>query len=593
VRRSRYVEVRDGTRIAIDVYRPTRAGQPHQEPLPVLFTFKRYQRAVVIDGQVIGEPVEADAEIDRSVRDGVTSAAQLMGEMEAGTLAAPSMRLMIGRERDMGRLLRRGYVIAAADSRGSGASFGTRSGPQKDMSPPVDAWDGYELVEWLASQEWCSGAVGMYGASYEGRLQLEVAATQPPHLKAIFPEVALVDWYWTHLRGGIYSPMIWPGPGDHDPLSAPVDEDLDGSLLRAALAEHEGNTTWSLAGLPYRNSWDAESGRAYYIDSDGFVLLDRIAAAGIAVYHVTGWWSIGPKWNTLAAFRHLTGRTPQRLMVGSWGSFVTDRGELADEMGRFADHWLKGIDTGIMDEAPIRFQTLCSEPAGSWRTASAWPLPGEPRTVLHLDAGLSGTVASANDGSLSDTRRSDGEDVYAVDYGIASPYSPVGTAALDHDFRADLDARGLTYTTVPLAADTEVSGHPSLTLWISSDADDVDVFAFVMDVDQDGRSSYISDGRLRASHRAVANPGFDNLGIAWHRSYAEDLRPLVSGEPVTLEIEMLPTSYLVRGGHRMRLTIVGAHDGFTTPVREPRPVLTVYRTSQRPSVLILPIVTRP
>ena len=275
--------------------------------------------------------------------------------MAAGNLAAPSMRMMIGRERDMGRLLHRGYVIAAADSRGSGASFGTRSGPYKDMSPPADAWDGYELVEWLAAQEWCSGAVAMYGASYEGRLQLEVAATQPPHLRAIFPEVALIDWYWTFVRGGIYSPMVWPGPGDRDPLSAPVDEDSDGSLLRAALAEHEHSTEWSLAELPFRNSWDAESGRAYYIDSDGFVLLDRIAAAGIAVYHIAGWWSIGPKWNTLAAYRRLNGRVPQRLMVGAWGSFVTDRDELAHEMGRFADHWLKGIDTGIMDKPPIRY----------------------------------------------------------------------------------------------------------------------------------------------------------------------------------------------------------------------------------------------
>jgi uncharacterized protein len=115
----------------------------------------------------------------------------------------------------------------------------------------------------------------------------------------------------------------------------------------------------------------------------------------------------------------------------------------------------------------------------------------------------------------------------------------------------------------------------------------------VMDVDQQGHSSYISDGRLRASHRAVGNPGFDNLGIAWHRSYAEDLRPLVAGQAVTLEIELLPTSYLVRAGHRLRLTIVGAHAGFLTPVREPSPVLTVYRTSQRPSVLTLPVVTRP
>jgi hypothetical protein len=556
----------------------------------VLFTFKRYQRAVVIDGALIGEPVEADADTDRSVRDGVTSAAQLMGEMSVGRLGARSMRLMIGRERDMGWLLRRGYVIAAADSRGSGASFGTRSGPYKDMSPPADAWDGYELVEWLAAQEWCTGAVAMYGASYEGRLQLEVAATQPPHLKAIFPEVALVDWYWTHLRGGIYAPMTWPGPGDHDPLSAPVDDDADGSLLRAALAEHEGNTEWSLAALPYRNSWDPESGRAYYVDSDGFVLLDRIAATGIAVYHVAGWWSIGPKWNTLAAYRHLDGRVPQRLMMGSWGSFVTDRDELAREMGRFADYWLKGIDTGITDELPIRYQTLCAKRPGAWRSAPAWPPANGRRTDFYLGAGPTSTAASVNDGSLSGSPGEAGVDIYAVDYRIASPYSSVGTAPLHHDFQADLDARGLTYTSAVLSGDTELTGHPTLTVWISADTEDVDLFAFVMDVDERGCSAYISDGRLRASHRAVATPSFDNTGIPWHRSYAEDRLPLVPGEPVKLDIEMLPTSYLVSAGHRLRLTIVCAHMGFSTPVLKPAPALTVHRTAERPSVLSLPIM---
>ncbi|MDH5468814.1 MAG: CocE/NonD family hydrolase, partial [Candidatus Aminicenantes bacterium] len=193
VRSSLYLTMRDGIKIAIDIIRPAKGGKVAEEPLPVLWTHTRYRRAVIREGKV------------RSSAD------------------SPQMQALI----------KRGYVLAVADVRGSGASFGSWQG----IWTKEESQDAYEITEWLAVQPWCNGNIGMMGGSYLGITQLMAAGTNPPHLKAIFPVVALFDVYPVGFHGGVfYDDLIrhWSELTrimDTESVAAPVDEDEDHALL--------------------------------------------------------------------------------------------------------------------------------------------------------------------------------------------------------------------------------------------------------------------------------------------------------------------------------------------------------------------------
>ena len=119
-----------------------------------------------------------------------------------------------------------------------------------------------------------------------------------------------------------------------------------------------------------------------------------------------------------------------------------------------------------------------------------------------------------------------------------------------------MEGGGGVLETEPLAEDLEITGHPVLSLRIDSSIPDVDVYAILEDVAPDGTAtSYQMNGQLRASHRALAEPPIDYLGLPWHSHEEADAAPLVPGEPAVLEIEMFPLSYVFHQGHRIRLRL--------------------------------------
>jgi putative CocE/NonD family hydrolase len=153
------------------------------------------------------------------------------------------------------------------------------------------------------------------------------------------------------------------------------------------------------------------------------------------------------------------------------------------------------------------------------------------------------------------------------------------------------DRQALTYSTPPLDADIEVTGHPVVHLWVTSTADDGDFFVYVEEVDESGYSTYITEGRLRASYRALHEPPFENMDLPWHRCYDEDTEPLHEGEPVELIFDLMPTSNLFDAGHRIRVTVTGADaNTFETPQLDPPPTVSVYRSSEYASFIELPII---
>jgi len=565
VRTSLYLTMRDGVKIALDILRPAKAGKVEQAPLPVIWTHNRYRRAFQAGPRLV------------TVAD------------------SPDIR----------NLIMHGYVAASADARGSGASFGASKG----IFTKDETQDAYEITEWLGKQPWSNGNVGMFGGSYLGITQFMAAATKPPHLKAIFPVVALFDLFEMGSQGGVYKEdfvKTWSELTtrlDTEPGVAPVDGDAGGVLLKKALAEHKaGNRPLAsiMEGLRFRNSVDPVTGVAPSMEWQPAGHIAAINGSGVPVYLWAGWFDAFTR-HAFLAYRNFT--APRRLAVSARSHAPRDQEISTEEIRliaveelRWFDHWLKGVENGIMNEPPIYYQVMVEPKKNIWKTATAWPFPEAKPVCEYLAAGRSLTSASVNDGKLAAVPpKKSGSDAYVVDYGVSTGTATRWDNAVGGGFAypdlADHDARSLTYTSAALKADVEVTGFPVVHAWLSSTATDADLFAYLEEVYPEGGSRYITEGVLRASVRALSESPYDNLGLPYHRAFDSDVAPLKPGEPVELVFSMEPTSNVFNAGNRIRLTLSGADkDNAATPRIDPPPTMTIHRSMERPSFFELPIV---
>ena len=582
VRTSQYVAVRDGTRLAVDVYRPTVDDVAVDDRLPVLLTYERYHRARMSpDGSV-----QTQEELWPFVK----------------------------------TWLSHGYVIVAADMRGTGASFGTRPGEFLD----IDSTDASDLIEWITDEPWSDGNVGMYGVSYPGMTQWMAAGAAPAGLKAIVPAMTMFDLYSFSYPGGVFlddALDIWANGAneflDKQLPPAPVDEDTDGSLARAAQAEHQANHNIheQSSRQPYRDGVDELTGEQTYLTRSLYRFLPGINESGVAVYGIAGWFDGWPR-DHAAWFDNLT--VPKRLLftpfdhvVGTDPGWQAMSGALLDgdfqigqivafldaEYLRFFDYHLKGIDNGIMDEPPVWYYTLGAPADQAWSSSEGWPLASQMPTPFYLGAGPSGSIASLNDGSLDTTvpTADAGQDDFIVDYamtmGPKTRWQRVVGGEFEYGDMAERDAASLTYTTPPLAGPLEVTGHPIVHLWVSSSAEDADLFVYLEKVDADGYVHYLTEGVLRASHRALGEPPYRYLGLPYHRSFAEDIEALPADTPVELVFDLHPTSVLLQGGEHLRVRVVGADaETFLTPQLDPAPTVSVHRDAAHASYIELPVI---
>lgn len=524
-RTSELVPVRDGVRLAVTVYRPTRGGTVTSERLPVLFSFTPYlSRRIDADGKVVG------------------------------TLEAKTPR-----GRPFAELTRYGYVVAVADVRGKGSSFGVRAG----YADQHEGEDGHDLVEWLAARPYADGKVGMFGCSYVGGTQWATARNTPPHLRAIFPQAAQFDSYRNVRRGGLSGQFnTRPQGPEEDYPTAPVDADADGSLKKAALAQHvrNGQMMDLVNELEFRDDRTRADDIQYWPLSSPFPKLDAMRRAGIAVYS-WGNWMDEPADQSLIAYENMRGAAPAKLIMGPGGHCDTDTIDSFNEHLRWFDHVLKGVDNGIDREPPIWFKTIGLPEASAWRFASHLPLNDAPATRYYL----------APAGMLADRRPRSGRDAYQITYAVgcappawAMPRGAIATppkpgALPEPGMWACVNpsvAKG--YTTPPMANDMWLSGFSIANLTISSDSRDVPVFGYLEDVAADGTATLIAHGRLLASHRKAGTAPYANLGLPWHSDLRADAVPLTPGEPTKLRFELSPTSRIIAAGHRLRFSITGA-----------------------------------
>ena len=604
VRTSEYVTVRDGTRLAVDIVRPAVGGTVSDEAHPVVWTHSRYHRTPANLAAALPGSDEAGAE--------TRSEAEAQAEPEAQDAPhadpAPIISMVDGNPPLM-RLVQHGYVVVAVGVRGSGASFGRYEG----LFSPAETRDAYDIIDWIAGQPWSDGNVGMFGGSYLGITQYMAASTGHPALKAIFPNVALFDMYDALYPGGVYRKDMIDHWGlltrtlDLTVQAPPVDRDEDGSLLAAAIAEHEGN--WDVekqfAAARFRDHDTPDFAWARHNPSS---FLDEMNASGAAAYHWGGWYDVFAM-DAALWYRNWTG--PDFMGMGPWShayqppGMAEERARLETvEQHRFFDRFLKGVDNGITDEPGVRYALIDDWDRWTWSFADDWPPADAVATRYSFAEGPSGSVSSVNDGVLevategggTQTEAGDGAafDEYQVDLttttGSASRWdNAVGQGPMVYPDLAPNDAKSLTYTTAPLDADLAVVGHPVASLYISADATDADIYVLLEEVTPDGLSRYVSEGTMRASHRAAAPAPWDNLGLPYQVSATGDMVPLVPGEVTEISLDLQPTATLFNAGNRIRITVMGA-DADNTEAPPVTPRIKVYRSAEYPSGIVIPVL---
>jgi hypothetical protein len=446
----------------------------------------------------------------------------------------------------------RGYAALTVDFRGLGSSGGVARLP----FDPQEARDGHEAVEWIARQPWCDGHVGMWGVSYGGISALAVAATRPPHLRAIVPIHACADIYHDFVapggcRGGFWSHADWGPRMVAYNLLPPLLEDAEGRWARIWAERLEANGPWLFAW------WDHPAYDDFW--AERVIPVERIACP---TFQIGGWRDLYAE----ATVRdHVRIRAPKRLLMGPWKHAFPDVALDAPaaglhEMERWWDQWLRGRDSGLTAEPPV---TLYVQGEGSgWRHEAAWPSPRVRPAAWYL--GPDGTLGpEPPSGPVPPA-------VHAYDptIGVASiawdPWSTALDPALPWDQSGD-DARSLAFTSPPVAAPLELVGSPAAVLEVSATAP-LCLVAKLADVAPNGRSMLVAAGWLDLA-RAAGGLGGE------------------SGAVRRVTVPLRATAYRVGAGHRLRLAVAGAD----FPRVWPTPVPGELRVQPGASHVVLPV----
>jgi putative CocE/NonD family hydrolase len=515
-----------------------------------------------------------ERDVPARMRDGVSLYADIYRPSDPGQYAALLMRTPYNKTDAVTDFVidavKHGYVVALQDVRGQYRSEGEFNPYLQEIN------DGYDSIEWLAAQPYVNGKIGTFGLSYPGADQWMTAVTRPPHLAAMVPAMTFANSRHFLYQGGIFE--------------API---LAWYLQRQAKARRQ-------RGLPYSTIEEARAAISKYFDEwVSYVPLDELplmknfplwkewidhpdngpywapydiesqySKVQVPCLNVTAW--NDDDYGQPGATRNFVGmeehggsevaRRGQRLLIGPWTHGIPTLGRTTfggidfgpnaginytETLLRFFDYWLKGIDDGYSQEAPVRYFVMGEN---IWRDAQDWPPLGTKPTDWMLGGGGRLSLSPSDDSKASfvyDPRnplRAPGEGVYYA----GGPGSP--------DWRSVTNRRDvLVFTSEPVKQDTEITGQILAHLWFSSSAPDTDVSMRLLDVWPEGNSVNLTaaPGMLRARYRST--------------EHETAPMPLKAGQPVELEISLGYTSYVIRAGHRLQVYIGGSIYPYVNP----------------------------
>jgi hypothetical protein len=443
-----------------------------------------------------------------------------------------------------------GYAIVRLDLRGAGDSEGL----MLDEYLPQELRDGADAIAWIAEQPWCDGNVGMIGISWGGFNGLQVAALQPPALKAIITLCSTDDRYAddVHYMGGclLLDQLSWAsvmfGRNTLPPDPRNVGERWR-DLWHARLRD---------SGL-WLKTWLQHQTRDEFW-KHGSVCEDW-SRIRIPVYAASGW-ADGYCRSVFRLMENLQG--PKKGMVGPWGHKYPHIGAPGPAIGflteelRWWDHWLKGKDTGIMDEPMLRlYMQDGAAPAawyaqrpGRWVAEPSWPSPNIERTAFRL--GADGSLVAAPGEPPAGVLAHRSPLSVGMLAGKWCSYGGPGDAPPDQ--RAE-DAGSLCFETAPLSEALEMAGDANLTLALSADRPCAQVAARLVDVAPDGAATRVSYGVLNLTHRGGH----------------EAPEPLEPGTRYTVTVPMKHVAQRFEAGHRIRLSISTSYFPIIWPAPEP------------------------
>ena len=459
-----------------------------------------------------------------------------------------------------------GYAGVRVDLRGSGESDGILT----DEYLPQELEDGVEVLRWLGQQPWCTGKVGMIGISWGGFNGLQIAALQPPELHAVITLSSSDDRYAddVHHMGGclLGDNLSWASTMfDHN--ARPPDPALVGERWREMWMERlEGSGLWLETWLRHQRRDD------YWKHGS---VCENFDAIKCPVFAVSGW----ADGYCNSVFRLLKGlKVPRKGLVGPWAHKYPHMGEPGPAIGflqaclRFYDYWLKGIETGIMDEPMLRVWMQDSVPPsarydirpGRWVEEPTWPSPNIHDQDYKLTFGHD--LVPANE---------------SVPQNIMTVASPLSTGLfggkwcsynappdLPHDQR-DEDGGALTFDTAPLSEVVEICGQPEVTLDLAADKPVAMVAVRLIDVAPDDKATRVSYGLLNLTHR----------------DSDEDPEPLEPGKTYRVTVQLKHIAQRFPAGHAIRLSISTVYWPLAWPA--PEPVRLKLRTGE--SRLSLPV----
>lgn len=447
-----------------------------------------------------------------------------------------------------------GYAGIRVDIRGAGDSDGV----MVEQLGEQEVRDGVAVIDWIAVQPWCNGRVGMFGLSWGGIIGLRIAAAQPSALQAIVATCACEDPKHdvAHYQMGCFPAQAagW-GALSQSYAVRPPDPQVVGERWRDMWFERMEQAPLYLA------SWLRES---------------RPPAAfahniKVPVYAVGG---LADTWPGAVADLMQRLQSPRKGLIGPWTHCAPHVGKPGPAIGflqevvRWFDHWLKDIDTGIMDEPMLR--VYMQESVRPWRNYShragrwiAMPTESLARSFTLNEGRLDGT---AGKNVVLQIRSPQGTGSASGDY---MPWSACGpTPELPGDQRED-DACSLAFDSEELDSRQEILGRPEVELHISSDSPAAVVAVRLCDVAPDGASTLISRGFLNLAEREGKS----------------ELTPLEPGRFYSVAVTLQFTAYAVPPGHRLRLAISTAY----WPMVWPLPIAATLSLRTGVSRLSLPV----
>jgi len=581
---SEYVRMPDGVRLAVDVWLP--AGTTAGARLPTVLEADRYWRALAYTGGITKNPNYYIAQPWNA----------------------------------------RGYAYVFADLRGTGASFGTLNAELgRQLITDVGS-----LADWIAAQPWSNGRAGVTGVSTSADIAMGSLALRNPHITAAAPLSYDFDPYEDILRPGgiLIQPLIAPyglylqikdkARGTTCAtntqtrqlcnllkLTGAAPEPVDGphgkALRAAARAQHFHNANlvqMAVAGV-YRDYVNGP--QSWAVTSVGSKI-SAISAGGVPILTFAGWLDAGTANGVLSELASLP--NTQESWIGPWShgqGYLADpfqpsrlltpaeHQQLASRVYAFFDRYVKADDHPGGTRV-LHYYTLG---AGTWHTTTRWPVAGTHMRRLYFGAGH--TLAWQPGATRT------GSDLLHLD-------PAAGTGHLDrwntnltggpvvYPNRAAVDRKLLTYTTGPLRQATTVTGLGRVTLTVTGlrGARHGALYAYLEDVQPNGRVTYITEGELALADRAIA-PKKDNplwRKLRTPRTYARaDAAPFPLHTPQQITFDLLPTSVQFHPGDRIRIAIAAADpDSFQLQPANGNATYQISRGPASPSFVELPII---